>query len=101
MYPSGSSTTVTAIDDTDSPYTVISTDETIAGNATSGAITVNLPLATGSGRMLTIKKVDTSANTITVDGNGSETIDGSETHVLTSYESITIVDNASGTWIII
>lgn len=89
---------VTSIDDGDSPYTVVANDSSIRCDTTSGSITVNLPAATGSGRTLNIKKL-ASANTVTVDGNSSDTIDGGTTAVLTTqYESITIQDVASNTW---
>lgn len=54
-------------------------------DATLGSITVNLPAAAGSlvaGRVYTILKTDASANTVTIDGNAAETIDGAATVVL-------------------
>lgn len=55
----------------------------VLANANAGSITLTLPLAANYGeRYLTIKKVDTSANTVTIDGNGAETIDGVNTYVL-------------------
>lgn len=60
-------------------------DFTILCNATSGAITVNLPAASGmAGRILAVKKIDVSANTVTIDGNASETIDGATTKVIST-----------------
>lgn len=64
-------------------------------NATGGAVTVNLP-ALSAGRVFRFKKLDVSANTVTIDGNGSETIDGAATYVLTTqYESVEIIGGAS------
>ena len=69
-------------------------------NAT-GNVTVNLPTAAsafdnGLGRIYHIKKIDADADTVTVDGNGSETIDGGTTAVLTiQFESITIQSDGS------
>ena len=76
------------IDNTDSPYTVLSTDHTIIANAASGAITINLPASASSDdRVLVIKKIDAS-NDVTIDGNSAETVDGAATLVLdTQYES--------------
>ncbi len=51
----------------DSPYTVLSSDETILVNAVAGAVTITLPAAT-SGRILTVKKVDASGNAVTLSG---------------------------------
>ena len=84
------------ITDSDSPYTA-SVTRNIFCDATSGAITVNLPTISGNtGRQYTIKKIDSSANAVTVDGSGAETIDGSTTAVINSqYESITIQATSS------
>lgn len=86
----------------DSPYTISATDYTIRANAVGGAITINLPAATGSGRILNIKKIDASGFAITVDGSGSETIDGLTTQTISGqYDSMQIQDGASGVWDII
>ena len=71
-------------------------------DCTSNNITINLPAAsTASGLQYHIKKIDASANTLTIDGNGSETIDGSLTKVIsTQYNSITVVSDGSN-WFII
>ena len=52
-------------------------------NATSGAIVASLPAAAsaGPGFRVAFKKTDSSANTVTLKGNGSELIDGSNTFV--------------------
>lgn len=75
--------------------------EVILGDASGGAVTVNLPASSGNKAMFVIKKIDSSANTVTVDGNSTETIDGSTTAVLRrQYESITLVCDGSN-WHII
>lgn len=67
----------------DSPYTVLSTDYLILADASSGAITINLPTASGiTGKQYIIKKIGTDYNNITIDGNASETIDGDTTYTL-------------------
>jgi hypothetical protein len=79
-------------------YTATAGDDLILGNATSAAFTVTLPTAVGiKGKRYTVKKTDASANAVTVDGNGSETIDGALTKALGSqFATITIVsDNAA------
>jgi hypothetical protein len=81
----------------------LTTSHTVAlCDATLGAITMTLPAAASStGRRYFIKKVDVSANAVTVDGNGAETIDGSATAVLASqYDSIEIVCDGTQWWII-
>lgn len=73
---------VTEIDNTDSPYTVVDGDELIRADATSGAITIALPAAASNvGRVLWVEAVNVS-NTITLDGNGAETINGSATKTI-------------------
>ena len=83
-------------------YTVVAGDYIITGDATTGAFTITLPTAVGiAGREYIIKKVDSSANAITVDANASETIDGALTQVISDqYTSITIVSNGSNWYII-
>jgi hypothetical protein len=79
-------------------YTATSSDDLILCDASGGAFTVTLPAAsTNSGLILTIKKTDSSlANKITIDGNGSETIDGATTKKLcTQYESFKIICDGS------
>ena len=65
------------------------------------AVNIALPAASGNdGLQYTIKKVGNTENVI-INGNGSETIDGSTTHTLTTqYEFVTIVCDGSNWWII-
>jgi hypothetical protein len=81
-----------------SAYTALESDFLIACNATSAAFAVTLPAAASSdGQILIIKKTDSSINRVEVDGNASETIDGSATLYLTlQYESITLQCDATG-----
>lgn len=45
-----------------------------------GAVTITLPpAALSENRTVAVKKVDVSANALTIDGNGVETIDGAPT----------------------
>lgn len=62
-------------------------------DATAGAITANLPPAASSlGRVIVAKKVDASGNAVTLDGNGSETIDGATTLALPAqWDKATLV----------
>jgi hypothetical protein len=70
---------------------------TVYADATSGSFTITLPDATAiSGRIYIIKKIDASANTVTVDGFGSQTIDENLTHVLTvQHESYSFYSDGS------
>ncbi len=59
--------------------------------------TVTLPSASANaGRVYQIKNIDVQGDDITIDGNGSETIDGDTTYVLSAYKnSITIVSDGT------
>lgn len=83
----------------DSPYTLTSEVGYLRCNAVGGNMTINLPKAIGNGRLVTVKKIDASANTVTVDGSGAETIDGAATKVLTvQWQVVQFVDAAAGLW---
>jgi hypothetical protein len=94
-------TLVATITSAASPYT-ITTATTVLCNAAGGAITVNLPAASGnSGKILNVKKTDSSVNNVTVDGNVAETIDGALTQALKKqWDSIQIQCDGSN-WFII
>lgn len=82
-------------------YTV-TTDETyVPCDATAGAFTVTLPPVSGnSGFQVTIIKTDSSSNAVTVDGDGSETINGSTSTLLyTQYEALTLICDGT-VWLI-
>ncbi len=86
---------------TASSVTLNGEDHIVICDCTSNAITVNLPAASTSGRIYSIKKIDASGNAVTVDGNGSETIDGATTATISSqYDDIRIVSDGSN-WHII
>lgn len=75
-------------------YTVDDTDygRTIKADATGGGFTITLlPAATaGDGFEVTVIKTDSSANAVTVDGDGSETINGSANLAIGyQYRSVT------------
>lgn len=69
-------------------------------DATSAAFTVTLPSANASlGQMYTIKKIDASANAVTISRAGSDTIEGNATVALSAqYQYVTLVSGGSGTW---
>lgn len=81
-------------------YVVEDEYDVIFGNAAGGNIIVTLPTAVGNdGRELIIKKTDSSAFTVTIDGAGTETIEGSLSIILTKqYEALYIVSNGAN-WV--
>jgi hypothetical protein len=76
-------------------------DETVI-LVNTGTATITLPAAsTVTGRTYYIKKISASAGTITIDGNGAETIDGAATKTLTTqYQGMQIVCNGAA-WFIV
>lgn len=83
-------------------YTATENDEYINVDATSGAVIITLPAAASTrvGKRLTVKKIDSSANAVIIDGNASETGDDETTLLLfTRYASVTIV-NGGAAWVI-
>ena len=78
-------------------YTATDRDHLILCDATSGAFTVTLPaVASNTGLVLVIKKIDASGNAVTIDGNASETIDGATTLALPAqWNSARIQSNGS------
>ena len=67
--------------------------KTILVNATGGARTITLPNLSGSDNGFTVQvmKTDDSANAVTLDGNGNDTINGAATQKLTTqYQAVTL-----------
>ena len=85
-----------------SNYILTGVDHTILVDATSGNLTMTLPAAVGvTGRTYEIKKIDSSSNTVTIDGDGSETIDGATTQVIIfQYDGVQLRSDGSG-WVLI
>lgn len=78
--------------------TLLLTESTVLADATSAAFTINLPTAVGiAGKYYTIKKIDTDyTKTVTIDGAGSETINGATNYTLDiSKESVTIYSDGA------
>lgn len=84
----------------DSPYPVASTDEVILVNATGGPISVVLPVPV-LGRRVNIKKIDVSANAVTVNHHAAENIDGAPSFPLASqYDAVTVVSDGAN-WFVL
>lgn len=77
-----------------SPVAIGKDDAMLLINTTAGAITANLPTAVNlQGRYKIFK--NTGTNNLTIDGNASETIDGSATLVLASNGYATLMSDGS------
>jgi len=97
-------TQLISIDNTDTPYDILEIDEMINADATSGAIVVNAltPEAKYDGVTFTIKKIDSSANTVTIkssSGNIDGTLGTTGIVISVQYDSITIVCDGTNYWI--
>lgn len=71
-------------------------------NATSASFTITLPAANAaSGQYLWFKKIDSTANTVTIQCAGSDTIEGSTSKVLSiQYKYIELMSDNGTTWYI-
>lgn len=102
--PQSAELDVTSIDFTDSPYSLTDANDVLLVDATGGAVTVNLPNGTTAyQKTYYIKKVDATANAVTIDADGAQLIDGSGTQATTTqYDTFSIIpDNATGNWSIV
>ena len=93
-----------SIDDTDSPYTLTGTQQFVLIDPSGGDVTINMPTAaTYPGRQIFFKLTQVAgANTVTLQGQGSDTIDGATTYtdLDVQYESISVVSNGGTGWFI-
>lgn len=85
-----------------SNYTIGSSDTVIFANATSGNVTITLPLASGlAGYRFYVKRIDGSANTCTISRTSSDTIDGMTSFTIDQqYTSIAVVSDGSAWYIL-
>jgi hypothetical protein len=83
-------------------YTIATSDDIILADTTSAGFTLTLPTASGNtGKIFEIKKIDSTNNIVTIDGNGSETIDGDTTKKLaTQNEAVTITSDGTN-WVVL
>lgn len=72
-------------------------------NAAGGAITANLPAAAtaGAGFTVGIMKTDATANAVTIDGSGTETINGSTTYAITSQYQVVTIRSDGSNWVVL
>lgn len=81
-----------AVDDIVTPLALTSNSFLVKVDASSGNVTIDLLAASSqNGVVYIFKKIDSSGNSVTIDANGSETIDGEGTIVLNlQYAYVTI-----------
>jgi len=84
-----------------SSTTLDATDNTVVCQNIT-AITISLPaVSTCEGRVYTIKKDMSSTNNVTIDGDGSETIDGAATYTLSDVQGALSIASDGTEWKII
>ena len=106
--PTPRSVIVVSFDQT--PYAVTAADDYLLVDATDGVVVITLPAVATlqkayRQRELVIKKIDASANVVTVTAIVPDLIDGAATHDLTApYESVRITNDLTadlaGWWVI-
>jgi Cu/Ag efflux protein CusF len=85
-------------------YTLTAIDTVVLFDATAAARTATLPAAAGvKDKTFIIKKIDSSANTVTIDANGTETIQAlgapALTQVLTAQGDTLTVQSTGTGWV--
>lgn len=83
-----------------SGYTAVANDFVVA-DTTAGSFIITLPAAAANANaIIDVKNIGSAGNTLTVDGNGAETIDGALTFTMTAqYQSVTVICDGTQWWI--
>lgn len=82
--------------------TLTENDDVVTVDTTGGAVTVTLPPVSGTrGKVYWVKKLSASANNLTLDGSGSETIDGAATVVWNTQNLCKGVVSTGTAWLIV
>lgn len=85
-------------------YVMAVTDTFIAVTTGGSAITVTLPLASGTagGKMIIIKKIDSGGGAVTLSGTGGNTIDGAATKSLAAqWSTALLISNGVDKWFVV
>lgn len=93
-------TTAIAVKSADYAATLL--DRTLAVSANAGPCTITLPSAASApGKQFTVKKTDSSGNSITVQPTVSQTIDGAVNFALTNQWQYITIQSDGANWLII
>lgn len=93
----------TAVVSVNSNYTLTATNSLVLVTTGGNNRTITLPAASGcTGRIYTIKQIDSGTDKVTIDANGSEKIDGAltSTRVNDQWKSVTVQSDGSNWYII-
>lgn len=87
---------------TTTPYTVTNSNDVLLVDATAAPVVVNLQsLASAKKKIYSFKKMDATANSMTLDPSGAETVDGAPTLVTAvQYTAFSLYPTATG-WVIL
>lgn len=92
---------VTSVATKTNNYTITDSDDIILADASRGAFAVTLPTAVSSAKTYTVKKVDGSLNTVTMNTTSFQTIDGGPSALMKVQNvSITVASDNSN-WMVI
>ena len=83
--------------ETGATYLIVTTDNHIRADCTAQSQTISLPSSATDGDRYTVKRIDASGNTVTVDTDDAATIDDDTDIILLSKQSATFVYVASDT----
>lgn len=88
-----------------SNYPIVETDSVVLADCTTGNVTLTLPAANIAGAGFTpqyiIKRIDSSANTVTISRAGADTLDGGTTYVLGALQAATLVSDGVSAWYVV
>lgn len=77
-------------------------DYTVLADASAGPMTVILPpLSDAPGQTINIKKIDATANLLTIDGSAAETIDGAATISTSTPKASFSMQSTPNGWVIL
>lgn len=95
-------TNYVSIDDTDSPYTATVDIDQIDVDATNGNVVINLPLAStytfARSKLIKIRRLDDSVNTVTIQTQGSDKVNGATSETLAINGSVAYNNDAVLYW---
>lgn len=81
--------------------TITASERLVLGNTASGNVTLTLPAAASVTAYTVFSFVKTSAsNTLTIDGNGSETINGASTYAMTALNERIDIYSTGTAWLL-
>lgn len=84
----------------DAAYVAKLSDSFLKCDASSAAFSVTLPPATGNiGARMIVKRINSGANAVTVEADGTETIDGSATQSLATQWAVIRLHSDGANWL--